>query len=588
MTSYVKEQEKLLLDEINMETPKRILETFSGLIRESGSEDERTAAHFLAQILEEWGIPHTVHYPSIYLSVPKNASVQAIAPVSKTFRAKTPSFSVSTNGATVQGELVYVPSAQATDRYDMFDAKVNEEVNDLCGKIVISEGLAMPEKVATFHDKGVLGAIFINPGKNIHDGICTTIWGAPDLDTIDKEPKIPVVAVNKSDGEELKAMCQTGRAVIELSTSLEKGWFACPLIDMFIEGTEEPEKYILLHGHLDSWHVGIGDNTTGDAALMEMARIFYKHRDKLKRSLRIAIWPGHSTGRYAGSTWFADQFALDLDANCIAQVNCDSPGCRWATSYEKMDWTNEVGDHCKQAIYDAVREDAKGKRPNRAGDYSFHNIGITSFYKLSSTIPQEQLKEKGYYPVGGCGSNIEWHTEDDLMDVADYEILQRDLKVYMTSIYRVLQATVLPYDFRKTADEFIETLQQYQEAAGEHFSFELAASEAKILRLALEDFYQDLELLQATEVSSPEVKAANEKLLQLGRTLIPINFTRRGKFHHDPAVQIPALPDIAPALQLAALEPGSHRYHVTRNHLLRGQNRVVWTMNEAKKIIGRS
>jgi N-acetylated-alpha-linked acidic dipeptidase len=253
MTSIVKEHEKLLLDEISMETPKRILDVFSGLIRESGSEDERTAAHFLGSLLKEWGVPHTVHYPSIYLSVPKTASVKALAPNAKSFRAKTPSFSVSTNSEPVCGELVYVPSAQATDRYDIFDAKVKEEVNDLAGKIVISEGLAMPEKVATFHDKGVLGAVFINPGKNIHDGICTTIWGSPDLDTIGNEPKIPVVAVNKSDGEELKAMCQTETTMIELSTSLEKGWFECPLIDLFIEGTEEPEKYILLHGHLDSW-----------------------------------------------------------------------------------------------------------------------------------------------------------------------------------------------------------------------------------------------------------------------------------------------------------------------------------------------
>lgn len=85
--------------------------------------------------------------------------------------------------------------------------------------------------------------------------------------------------------------------------------------------------------------------------------------------------------------------------------------------------------------------------------------------------------------------------------------------------------------------------------------------------------------------SSPAVREANEKLLQLGRTLIPINFTRRGKFHHDPAVQIPALPDIATALQLAGLEPGSHSYRVMQNHLLRGQNRVVWAMKEAQKII---
>ena len=38
--------------------------------------------------------------------------------------------------------------------------------------------------------------------------------------------------------------------------------------------------------------------------------------------------------RYAGSAWFADAFALDLDENCVAQVNCDSPGRRWADVYE--------------------------------------------------------------------------------------------------------------------------------------------------------------------------------------------------------------------------------------------------------------
>jgi len=585
MSRIAREHEQLLLEEISMETPKRILDVFSGLIRESGSQDERTAADFLSSMLKEWGIPHTVHYPSIYLSVPKSASVKALGPHGISFRAKTPSFSVSTNGKAVRGELVYVPTAQATDRYDVFDAKVKEEAGNLAGKIVISEGLAMPEKVAAFDAKGVLGAIFINPGKDIHDGICTTIWGSPDLDTIDNEPKIPVVAVNKADGEELKAMCLADRTVVELSTHLEKGWFACPLIDLFIEGTEEPEKYLLLHGHLDSWHVGIGDNATGDAALMEMARIFHKHRDKLRRSLRIAIWPGHSTGRYAGSTWFADVFGLDLDENCIAQVNCDSPGCRWATSYEKMDWTSEVEEHCKQSIFDAVQEVARGKRPNRAGDYSFHNIGITSFYKLSSSIPQEQLKEKGYYPVGGCGSNIEWHTENDLMHIADFEILRRDLRVYITSICRVLQATILPYDFRRTADEFMETIRQYQEAAGDHFSFDQAAEAVKALRQSLEDFYRQLQFLQTEDLCSPEVKAANEKLLQLGRTLIPINFTRRGKFRHDPAVQIPPLPDLAPALQLKALEPGSHRYRVTQVHLLRGQNRVIWAMKKAQKIL---
>ena len=92
---------------------------------------------------------------------------------------------------------------------------------------------------------------------------------------------------------------------------------------------------MLVHGHYDSWDVGVGDNATGDATLIELARVLWQERRELKRSVKLAWWPGHSTGRYAGSTWFTDAFALDIDRNCVAQINCDSPGCRWATSYHQ-------------------------------------------------------------------------------------------------------------------------------------------------------------------------------------------------------------------------------------------------------------
>ncbi|MFP3390245.1 M28 family peptidase [Brevibacillus sp. SIMBA_040] len=585
MTTTYKDTEKTLLDEINLDASKVILERFSTLVRESSSEDERSAFGHLVSFLEKWGVQHKVHHPELYLSVPVRAGVKVTSPTVKEIRAKTPAFAVSTGDQWLSGELVYVPSGHAADMQEVFHSQVSVDSSDLKGKVVITEGLAMPGKVASFDKLGVLGAIFVNPGKNIHDGICTTIWGAPDLDTIDQEPKIPALAINRADGDELIELCKQGSVQVEFQTAHKKGWFACPLIDIFIEGTEEPEKYVLLHGHLDSWHVGIGDNTTGDAAMLEMARVFFKHRDKLKRSLRIAIWPGHSTGRYAGSTWFADTYGLDLDANCVAQVNCDSPGCRWATSYDYSEWMSEVNELCQGAILDTVQQSSKGSRPSRAGDYSFNNIGITSFYMLSSSMPEELLKEKGYYPVGGCGANIEWHTEEDLLHVADLDILLKDIKIYTASILRVVNASILPYNFRNTVDEFMETIQTYQEAAGSHFSFEIALSEAQNLRAELDSYYQAIEELVNTEVTDPQVRKANEQLQELGRTLITINFSRRGKFRHDPALDVPKLPDIAPATTLKTLAPDSHLYNVTINHLRRGQNRVAWALKEAKRII---
>jgi N-acetylated-alpha-linked acidic dipeptidase len=581
----VRKVEKELLADISLEVPKSILHRFSSLVRESGSEDERIAADFLVKILKELGVPHHVHQPNLYLSVPKKALIKLTNPVTKEIKAKTPSFSVHTGDEWITGEVTYISTGQANGFDDVFDPKVKRDHGDLSGKIVLTEGFPMSGKVKEFNETGAVAAIFISPGENIHEGICTSIWGSPDLDTIDEEPKIPVLAINKTDGQELIEHCAQGTVTLEFQTHLEKDWFTCPLIDIFIEGTEDPEKYVLLHGHLDSWHEGIGDNATGDAALIEMARIFHKHRDQLKRSIRIAIWPGHSTGRYAGSTWFADQYALDLDEHCIAQVNCDSPGCRWADSYEYMEWMSEAEDLCKLAIQDAVNQPSKGTRPLRAGDYSFNNIGITSFYMLSSSIPEKVLKEKGYYPVGGCGANIEWHTEEDVMHVFDEDILVKDLNVYITTVFRALNEAIHPFNFVKTADEIIGTLKLYQKEAGNHCSFDSVLQEAENLKQDLQTFYKKIEERHGHPVIDSEVKTINAKILELARILVPMNFSRAGKFRHDPALDVAPLPDLAPAKGLSQLEVGSHLYNVTINHLIRGKNRVTWQLRKARNVV---
>jgi N-acetylated-alpha-linked acidic dipeptidase len=576
------EIEQALLDEVSLDIPNAVLERFSTLVRESGSEDEKTAATFLASFLEEWGVPHKIHQPELYLSVPKKAYLKVTSPIEKELRVKTPSFSIATGDQALDGELVYIPTGYAKGINDIFGSKIEESLGNLEGKVVLTEGYPMPAKVQEFTEMGVKAIVFISPGKNIHEGICTPIWGAPDLDNINDEPKIPVLAINKQDGEELKSL---ENAEIEFKTFLDKDWMTCPVIDIFIEGTEEPEKFVLLHGHLDSWHEGIGDNATGNAALLEMARIFHKHRGKLKRSVRIAVWTGHSTGRYGGSTWFVDEFGLDLDQNCIAQVNCDSPGCVDATSYEYMMWMSEVDEFCKDVVEAAVGQPAKGTRPLRAGDYSFNNIGITSFFMLSSSMPEELLNEKGYYPVGGCGANIEWHTEEDLMHVADLNILEKDIKIYLMGVFRAANTTIHPFNFVNTADEFEATIQSYQNEAGKHFDFTLALNEVKALRDDLVTFYEKIKNLNDLPIQDKQVQKANEVIVKLARILVTINHTRKGKFRHDPALNVPPLPDIAPATSFKQLKEGSHEYKVLRTHLTRGQNRVVWALQEARELL---
>ncbi len=124
--------------------------------------------------------------------------------------------------------------------------------SDVRGKIVLTEGMGMPASVALFEGKGAIGQININPGVDIHWGICTTIWGAPDLDSYGRKPKIPVASVNRPDGEELKQLAQAGDCRSRCAPSTKKagsrGPFWSPTFPVRSSRTNSARAWAL-----DSW-----------------------------------------------------------------------------------------------------------------------------------------------------------------------------------------------------------------------------------------------------------------------------------------------------------------------------------------------
>jgi hypothetical protein len=574
--------EQAVLGDIAIDEPWALLEEFSKLTRLSGSEDEAKAATYITGKLNEWGVPHTVHHPTTLISLPGPATLRTLGENGKEYRVKTTSFSPNTGGEEVTAELVYVPGQQAAGVMELFGEQRNAADIDLRGKVVMTEGLGIAARGFDLATSGALAALFVNPGENIHEGITTTCWGSPDLDTTGREAPIPIMTINNPDGRELMQLLSDGPVEVAFSNQVETSWREIPVIVAEIEGNQFPDEFVLFHGHLDSWHVGIGDNATGDATLLEIARVFNQHRDLLKRSLRIAWWSGHSHGRYAGSTWYADAYGLDLMANCVSRVNCDSPGCRWATVYEGVAWMSEAEGFCQAVIKDVTGQDSSGEgHVLRAGDVSFNNIGVTTYFMLSSTMPEDLRREKGYYPVGGCGANIAWHTEDDTMEIADRDNLLRDMQVYAATVLRSLNAPVAPFDYRATVDELNAAIARYQEAAGEAFDFSESRAALEYLRGALDGFYEATVSLD--ESSDPaELRRANAAQRAIGRTLVALGYTRDGRFRQDRASAIPTLPDLAPARDLSGASDDQR--HVIVHSLVRGQNRLVWEAGQAAQI----
>lgn len=570
-----------ILGVISLDAPWSLVETFAGMPRWR-PEDVNRAGDLIAERLRGMGVPVTLHRPRIYLSIPHDAAVETGG---QRFRAKPPSAALSVPEGR-RGEMVYLPanrkalrsySKSVTELFGRPEAELAELTARIRGRIVLTEGFGNPALTQIVEEWGGIGLIAINPGVDIHWGTCTTVWGTPDLDDLPRKPRIPVVAVNRESGEALKVVAASdGTATI--FTTLEEGWWEQAIPEVRIPGALEPDRFMLLHGHYDSWDVGVGDNATGDATMLEIARVLWAKRHLLRRSVRIAWWPGHSTGRYGGSTWYADAFAQDLDEGCVAQINCDSPGCRWATSYHQTTTMADTRDFVRRVITDVTGTDTFApKRPNQAGDYSFNNIGISSYYMLSSTMPQALREEKAYYDVSGCGGNIAWHTENDTLEIADREVLLTDMRIYALSVLRHANAEVLPSDWRETAREFAATVERYQ-AASEGLA-DLSAAKAAVTSLAtaLDQFHDGIE---AGRISAP---AANVIIQGLARVLVPLNFTRQPRFAHDPAYIAPPLPAIAVAQQLPRMATELQGF--AQVQLTRGQNRVVAALREATRMV---
>src|SRR6185295_14090752 len=79
------------------------------------------------------------------------------------------------------------------------------------------------------------------------------------------------------------------------------------------------------------------------------------------------------------------------------------------------------------------------------------------------TMPQALREEKRYYDVSGCGANIAWHTENDTIEIADRDILLKDMRIYLLSALRIANAEILPFDWDATSDEFLATISSYEE-----------------------------------------------------------------------------------------------------------------------------
>ena len=141
----------------------------------------------------------------------------------------------------------------------------------------------------------------------------------------DSLPKIPAVAIGLKDADWLSAQLKKQTLSIAIKTY---GRFLPDAVGHNVigelKGSEHPDEFITIGGHLDSWDVGEGahDDGAGIVQTIEILRAFKALNYQPKRTLRFVLFANEENG-LRGGTKYADEarakgekhlFALESDA----------------------------------------------------------------------------------------------------------------------------------------------------------------------------------------------------------------------------------------------------------------------------------
>ena len=548
--------ERALVEAVSGEALMASTRTLARWVRLSGSAEEAQAFDWVADTCRGYGMRVERYAAEVLVSWPGKATLELLGPHGRTFPCITHAFAAPTPPEGITGALI----------------EGSAEVGAQRGTIVISDGLANPNKAIAAQDAGVLAQINVNDDY-VHEMIISPIWGSPIPQTAPLLPHLVSISVNAADGAELRRLVAAGAVRARIVTEVDTRWRTIPILTAEIGGQDDP--YVLFSGHIDSWHYGAMDNGTANATMLEVGRLLSQRRGELRRGLRLAFWSGHSHARYAGSTWYADHCWPDLHERCVAHVNVDSVGGTGATILSEANAMAETVGFGGGAIREIAGQELDYKRFGRAGDQSFNGIGIPALFMSLSGQPASggAVEEQMARLLGGSGGKSGglgwwWHTTEDTIDKIDPAFLVRDATIYALTLWRLCTTPRLPFDYAAAVAEMRGVLADLATVAGNRFDLTSVLAEAAALEAAIARY--------------------NATIVALGRILTPINYTVAGAYEHDLALGAAPLPALQPLRQLATLDPASDAAHYLDTQLVRARNRVWHAFRAARQAVEES
>lgn len=172
----------------------------------------------------------------------------------------------------------------------------------------IKEQIEYIQEPALFYkemvEAGILGII---QSSNVPIRVMYDRKNLMDL-TFETLPEVPDIKLDKHQYDIIKEMVEERRH-FELEFDIRNHFRLGPVkyhnVIGIIEGTEFPDEYVIMSGHLDSYDVATGgvDDGSGATPTMEAARMIMKAGGKPKRTILAILWAGEEFGLLGSQSW---------------------------------------------------------------------------------------------------------------------------------------------------------------------------------------------------------------------------------------------------------------------------------------------
>ena len=148
-----------------------------------------------------------------------------------------------------------------------------------------------------------------------------------------------------------------------------------------IRGSEKPDEFVIIGGHLDSWDLGTGstDNGTGSIAVLEAARALAKLQLKPKRTIRFVLFSGEEQGLY-GSQEYVKAHQSELEKVSAALVHDTGTGRVLTLGLHDNYQDRELVDQVLAPLHELKLLEPSMARSFGTDHLSFDEAGVPGFY----------------------------------------------------------------------------------------------------------------------------------------------------------------------------------------------------------------